>query len=390
MKKPRVFTLLDYYLPGYKSGGPLRTVANMVDWIGHEFDFWIVTRDRDATELTSYPNIQVNAWNQVGRAKVYYTSPGSLSLTNLHRLIKQVNPAIIYLNSFFSTSSIKSLSLRRLKFFSEVPVVLAPRGEFSVGALRLKAAKKQLYMALAFQIGLYDSIIWQASSIYEEKDIRRMVGRDCRVYIAPNIPSLVIPTKNQIPQKVRKITGLVHFVFLSRISPKKNLLLALHLLKDLFGEIILDIYGPIRDELYWRRCQEVIASMPSHVQVNYHGSIPNEKVADALSLSHFFILPTLGENFGHVILEAMAAGCPVLISDQTPWLNLSEKQAGWDLPLEEPKLWQQVLKQCIEMDNAAYSCWSHSAKQFVQDWLISSDLKSKNLALLTSALKQKQ
>ena len=49
---------------------------------------------------------------------------------------------------------------------------------------------------------------------------------------------------------------------------------------------------------------------------------------------HFFILPTLGENFGHVFIEALAAGCPLIISNRTPWLELEKKGIGWDIPLE--------------------------------------------------------
>jgi glycosyltransferase involved in cell wall biosynthesis len=384
--KGKVLILLDYYVPGFKSGGPLRTIASLVDWIGDRLDFWIVTRDRDATDSASYPHIQINTWIQVGKAKVYYASPGSLSLVNLYRLVNYVCPEVIYLNSFFSALTIKFLSLRRFRFLSKIPVILAPRGEFSIGALQLKTAKKQLYIALALKAGLYNDLIWHASSIREEQDIRQVIGNHCRVDIAPNIPSPSISRENRLHQKPPKRTGQACFVFLSRISPKKNLLQALCLLREMPGEIAFDIYGPIRDEVYWQHCKDLIESMPSNIQVNYRGPVPHVDVFEKLSQSHFFLLPTLGENFGHVILEAMSAGCPVLISDQTPWVNLSADCAGWDLPLEQPDLWRLTLKKCIDMDNTVYSHWSQSAHQFVQEWLMSSDLEGKNLALFIHAL----
>ncbi len=69
-----------------------------------------------------------------------------------------------------------------------------------------------------------------------------------------------------------------------------------------------------------------------------HGPLPPDRVAEALRANHLLFLPTRSENFGHVILEALAAGCPVLLSDRTPWRNLARAGVGWDLPLDRPEL----------------------------------------------------
>jgi glycosyltransferase involved in cell wall biosynthesis len=45
------------------------------------------------------------------------------------------------------------------------------------------------------------------------------------------------------------------------------------------------------------------------------------------------VLPTYNENFGYVILEALLAGCPVILSDQPPWRDLEARQVGWTIPL---------------------------------------------------------
>lgn len=44
-------------------------------------------------------------------------------------------------------------------------------------------------------------------------------------------------------------------------------------------------------------------------------------------------MPTQGENYGHVFIEALSSGTPILLSDQTPWRNLKDKGIGWDIPL---------------------------------------------------------
>ena len=65
--------------------------------------------------------------------------------------------------------------------------------------------------------------------------------------------------------------------------------------------------------------------------------------------------PTFGENFCHVIREALSAGCPVLISDQTPWRNLQECGAGWDLPLEAPDQFRQIVQLCVDAGEESYA-----------------------------------
>ena len=76
---------------------------------------------------------------------------------------------------------------------------------------------------------------------------------------------------------------------------------------------------------YWEKCQRIIDDLPENIQVKYNGTIGHEKVVREMASHDLFFLPTLGENFGHVIFEALAAGCPILISDQTPWRNLEKR-----------------------------------------------------------------
>ena len=71
-------------------------------------------------------------------------------------------------------------------------------------------------------------------------------------------------------------------------------------------------------------------------------------------------MSTWGKNFGHAISEALNLATLVIISDKTPWKNLQEKMAGWDLPLNEKKF-TEVLQCCLKMDNAEYLKLSNAA-----------------------------
>ncbi|MBN2392189.1 MAG: glycosyltransferase [Anaerolineae bacterium] len=381
--KPIILTCVDYYLPGFKAGGPLRTISNMVAQIGEVIDFRIITRDRDATDAQPYPNVNVDAWNQVGQARVYYASPGHLSFRTLRALVKTTAPDALYMNSFFSTLTIKCLALRRIGALPDIPVVVAPRGEFSPGALALKQKKKSLYIALAKALGLYNNVLWQASSPVEQGDIRAVFGDRAQIHVAPNVPAAV---RQQAVEPRAKSPGEARFIFLSRISPKKNLHRLIEMLGALSGTITLSIVGPVRDEAHWQVCQQMINRLPAHVQVEVLGSVPHEQVHVLLAGHHFFVLPTLGENFGHAILEALAAGVPVLISDQTPWRDLAQAGVGWDIFIEDAPQWRNVLQQCVDMSQTEYDRMSNNARAYAVEWTADNSILQANRELFAKAI----
>ncbi|MBV9454534.1 MAG: glycosyltransferase family 4 protein, partial [Rubrobacter sp.] len=291
----KILILTDYYLPGYKAGGPLRTLSNMVDCLGDEYRFRMLTRDRDLGDTEPYQEILADSWIPVGKAEVRYLSPQALSLRSLRTLFQDTEHDTVYLNSFFSPAfTIKPLFLRRLGLIPRVPFIVFPRGEFFLGALSNKRLKKRAYLGLARMLKLYQGVIWQASSTSEEEQVRRWFGKQVSVVVAPEFPSVIYKAKKG-PSLREKVAGHLKLVFLSRISRQKNLSGALTMLKDLRGEVQLNIYGPLEDKKYWLRCQKIIDSLPRNVQVRYWGSVTPDKVIDVIANHDLFFLPTLGE-----------------------------------------------------------------------------------------------
>jgi len=128
--------------------------------------------------------------------------------------------------------------------------------------------------------------------------------------------------------------------------------------------VFFEIYGPVEDSDYWGKCENIIAGLPKNVSVSYKGPVTYDKVLSVLSNYHFLFFPTHGENYGHVILEAMSAGLPLIISDQTPWRGLADNGVGWDIPLEEVVEFRRVLQKCIDLDGREYAIISNNALRF--------------------------
>jgi glycosyltransferase involved in cell wall biosynthesis len=338
----RILVFSQFYLPGYKGGGPIKTIKQLFDGVGETLLFNLVTSDRDLGDKEPYVDVHFAVWNNVGSAQVFYAQQGLIGLSRIARIFFDASYDIVYLNSFFSVRfSLIPLLLARL---FGIKVVLGPRGEFSEGALSISSKKKRIFIVLYKFLCLHLKTVFQASSDFEAADIRRVLGQNVDVQVAEDISGIeFIEAIPSIASSTRRA------VFLSRVSPKKNLLGALSMLSAVQNPLIYHIYGPIEDYGYWAQCEVVIKSLPTHIFVEYKGSLNPEDVVSTISEYDFFFMPTRGENYGHVIAEALCAGLPILIADTTPWRNLRDQTIGWDLPLSDPDAFRAVIDQLATM-----------------------------------------
>src|SRR5215207_1694497 len=155
MQRKRIMVFCDYYLPGFKSGGGMWTVVNLVDRFHDRYDFYVVARNHDGkSDLKPYDEVITGKWNSVGNARVFYLDGKSVNVGFFRRLIEEINPDIFFLNSVFSTPAITLLRARKHSGLSKIPTIVSPCGELAPATLKLKAAKKRLFLNIAKLAGL--------------------------------------------------------------------------------------------------------------------------------------------------------------------------------------------------------------------------------------------
>ncbi len=386
MSRPIILTFAHYYLPGFKSGGPVRTIANMVEALGDEFEFRIVTADRDLLDVVPYLGIPSDVWTCVGKASVFYVSPERRSLLAWVRLIRETQHDVLYLNSLFDPHyTVLPMILEKLLGSPKKLVVIAPRGELSPGALRLERWKKEPFLTIAKIVGLYRNVLWHASTEDEAQLIRRQFSGTARIATARNLPP--ISAQQQAWDRVVHPSGPLRIVFLARISRMKNLDYALMVLAKTRIPIHFDIWGTREDPAYWKQCQEQIQALPENIVAHYRGVADHSEVNKILAGYDLFFFPTLGENYGHVIAEALSAGTPVLLSDQTPWRNLHNEGVGWDLPLENGETaFLNAIEEASHKVGLEKVAWRQKVLDFSKDRLNDPSLLEANRALFLQAV----
>ncbi|WBB69867.1 glycosyltransferase family 4 protein [Micromonospora sp. WMMD812] len=312
-----------FFEPGFRGGGPVRSVAHILDAAAPGVAPILVTRDRDLGATEAYPGLS-GRWVDRGRARVFYLPRRRpRQWYGLWRQLRAARFDLLYVNSLWAPMSLVPILAVRLRLLRADRVMVAPRGECSPGALSLKSGRKRLFVTGWRRVLRSLGVEFHASTEREAADVRGMFPW-ATVRINANqtgLPLEPAPVPAPVP-------GPLRLVFVGRIAAMKNLALALEALAGVGRPVTLDVYGPIEDAAYWRRCEALLAALPPNVRATYRGSLAPSAVLDVFADHDALVLPTLGENFGHVIAESLAASCPVLCSDRTPWTSVLRDGGG--------------------------------------------------------------
>ena len=386
MSPVKVLCVSEFFLPGFKGGGPVRTLRNIPLLLGDAVAFSYLTRDRDLGSRERYEDVQTDRWSDYSYGRVYHASEARFGSAALSRALASTDVDLIYLNCFFGPISSIAIIIRNWVSAYGKPILLAPRGEFSPGALALKPVKKRAFMLLARVLGFYKRVWWHAST-QEEKDAILLEFPEAgdRIFTAEDPVEMTASALSSFP----KVQGEARLAFISRISPKKNLDGLLTILKEVEFSVTLEIFGPVEDAQYWNDCRRLITQMPANVHVTYRGELKPDEVADAFAQADLFVFPTHGENFGHVIFEALSAGTPVLVSDQTPWKS-DGTAAITTITLKRPDDWRSAIATACDLDQQQYQLRRCDALRYARRHLESSSARRDNLRMFQEVVRRSQ
>ncbi len=365
--KDSVFVFIYGYLPGTEYGGPVTSIFNFSEHFGDRYDIRIICSNHDANSKEKYKGIS-DGWNTVGKASVMYLDEKEYSAERFTELMRPFPVKLVYLTGVFSYflnhAAIKAA--RRLS----IPTIIATRGEICKNVLAMKSYKKLPYLYLMRKLGEYKGVRFQATSEEEIQQLAHYLGIDkSRVFLLPNIHS-----KSYKKDRLEKEAGSARMLYISRIHPKKNLKDVIIAAQHVTGAMQLDIYGPVEDKQYWKECCEEIEKVPRNVKISYCGPLNMEDAKKTYCNYHAFTFPTLTENYGHVIVEAMLAGCPVILSrGTTPWDDLDDR-GGIVCELHDIPMLTAALNRIIKADQNRFDGIRERLEAYAQEKLRMNEL----------------
>lgn len=362
--KPTILVITGGYFPGKDFGGIATSRYNFSEAMGDEFDIAIVTRDHDYKTTERYTDIQPG-WNTLGKARVWYCSDYEFKTETFDKLIEETKPIVIYasgtITSYFSHNKYAFKSARKHK----LPILLTPDGDVCKNAMHMKKLKKLIAVILCRLKRAFRGVWFQATAEEELKNLPKYLGvSKKRITLLPNLP-YIFPARTNY----HKTPSSLKVVFSARIHPKKNLHFAIQTVCKMKSQVQMDIYGPMENAEYWKECLQLINNAPKNVKIEYKGRLEADEAKKIAMNYDCYFLPTVSENYGYTIEEALLCGCPTVISlGTTPWDDL-HGVAGFAGDLQDQDAFVSELEKIAKMDDSAYQNYCSHIAEYMENKL---------------------
>lgn len=346
----------------------MQSLANMIQALQAEYEFFVITSAYDVNATKPYDAIQLNQWNYIlignCKTKVWY-SDKKINYKLFGEVISETKAEHVFLNCMYSYRYFLFPLWNRKKLFGKnAKFIISPRGILQPGSLAVKSTKKKWYLTFLKWSGIINMCEWHAAGKDEAAAIQQHFGNHVSVQLLSNIPKLPYTSF----QATHKNNGILRLAHLSLITPVKNIKTLMLVLANCRKKIVLDIYGPVKDETYWSECQQAIIDLPNNITVYYKGDVEPNLVQQTLEGYDGLISLTTGENFGHALFESLSVGRPIITSYFTPWNELQTKQAGWNVDISNASSISILLDELAQKDAAEWQAYCEGAHRLAVDY----------------------
>lgn len=276
--------------------------------------------------------------------------------------VKFFKPDVLHIHSVWSYPSVTAM---RFSIYNNIPFFLSPRSSLYVLSLKRSFLKKKI-----FKLFVLDKLVNKAAGIHvtEEKEMRDVLLQYPEARVVCSSHGVEAESPTNIPrEEAAKILNLdknfKYALFLSRVHPRKNV----DKLLDAWQEVSkgasdwkLVIAGPC-SESYKRKLMGNVVSN----NVIFLPMVTGVEKQLLLEFSDFFVLPSEFENFGMAVAEALSSGLPVIVTSNSPWLEIETIKAGFlvEPNVEEIKI---ALIKVISLEAGKLKRMGRNGKEYVE------------------------
>ena len=367
----RNLVVISHYFPGFKVGGPQKSIKGMVAEDLDNF-YIILTRNRDLREQTFYQGVRFNypVRFSTNSVVIYYNS--YFSYLRVFVSLRSKNIRNVIFNSFFDvTQLIPGLLLNR---FLRYRVSIFPRGELLEDSLYSKSKfgffKKRLFITLSKLF--VSNFLFVATSNRERLSIAKLFPKSNIGIFHNNVdcPPILRYENNTLLSKGSAVEkNPMRFINFARISREKNLLGLLKFLNEFnTSPIILNFMGTIEDSDYFKLCENemMIINRKGFHKVYYLG------IFDIGRLETFqydaMIYLGFGDNFGHVVYEALSHAIPCIIDETSFFEEIEKRNAGFLVKRNDYISFERAVAAFVNMSFFDFGVYKNNAQSYAKSY----------------------
>lgn len=363
--RTKVLASIEWFTPAFQAGGIISSLQYQINHLSDRLDFWVVCSNRDLLgENPTTPHEGV--WhNRNGHSVQFITPP-----VPWKSIIEEVQPDIIYVNGLFNGPFCRELVGLKPP---HIPMVVAAHGMLASEALHIKWWLKKPWLLCQRLIGTFESVRFHASSPEEASQISSWFPNN-EIRIAQNLP----PSLEKIESAPKPD---IQFLSVGRVHPIKNYGFGAACLSEIARtheiEVTYIIAGP---EEHTDERTRIEAFNHNWFKTKFLGPLAPVELKSYFQESRALLVPSLCENFGQVVSEALANGLPVVVSDNTPWHRFKRQSCLTSIPLE-PSIWLDALAPFMNLDyRTSLSTEVHS---FYKQHLLQESIIHDHISMMT-------
>ena len=328
-------------------------------------------------ETHRLPNDLIRCFGLVGPRSICW-SPSIIQAAK--QKVNKFN--IVHQHGIWTLQSRVTNLLRKLQ---QLPTVVAPHGALESSMLRKSGVKKSLALCAYECKNLQCASCIQATAPNEAIDIIKFGLRNPIALIPNGISRSWLESAgdgNHFRSKYKLPNNRRIFLFMSRIAPKKGLSMLLKSwsqLCRLYPEWILVVIGGDEDN-YKQKVIALAKKLNLIEQVRFLDPVIGCDKRDAFSAAELFVLPSHSEGFPIVVLEALGAGLPAIVTKASEWKNLETHGCGWWVDISTEGI-QAALQLALSCTSIALSKMGNAGRSLVETEYYWLDLSSKSIEL---------
>ena len=260
---------------------------------------------------------------------------------DFEKILINEKPDMVHINGIWNP---QNWLFQQVCMNQRIKVVLSPHGMLEPYILKRNFLKKRIALALYQKKAIQSADYLHATASAELRQIRKL-GFASPAQIIPNgIDVSEVKQKNQLGTSETE----KNILFLSRIHPKKGIEILIEAINLLNEQNILITIAGEGEDAYIEKLKNLCIEKGVYHLFNFVGGVYGKQKWEFYAKADLFVLPTYSENFGIVIIEALAAGVPVITTKGTPWKELEVNKCGWWIDLSVPKL-VETLKEALAL-----------------------------------------
>ena len=338
------------YLPAYRYGGPIASVHGLCKALVHQGEeVTVYTTNVDGERDSQVPINQVTI---LDRVKVgYFQCPFFRRLYWAPGLKRTLELSIasfdlLHLHSVFVwPTSMAAHIARRHK----IPYVLSPRGMLVKALIRKKNFLiKSAWMTLIERRTVEGASAIHVTSELEAEELKKFGYKLPPVYCIPNGIDDGGERINEPESSSNKIfpdMAEPYLLFLGRVSWKKGIDLLIRAM--VFIPHINLVIAGYEEENYQHKLLRIISELKLSQRIRFAGPVYGNQKSALLKNAQALVLPSLQENFGNVVLEAMQAGCPVVVSPNVGLAPMIQETGAGIVVDREPEILGKAVQELL-------------------------------------------